>query len=363
MTQWQGKLVVVMGTALMSISSMHVYAANNTTHQVKTTKHTAKTTHSSKVAQHKTVAQVIPKHTATKPIMLAEAVPVKKYPQTPGEVKATDAALADAPMPNAVSDNASGDVKGNDIPATDIIDDTADNSAPSTYTYTSPYHYVPPNPEDPYEPFNRVMFTFNDWVDKLVLKPVATVYNAVFPKPVTKCFSNFYSNIDNVPTIINDVLQFNFYQATSDTWRLLINSTVGILGLFDVATHIGLEPNSEDFGLTLARWGYEKSNYLVLPFLGPQTVRDAISWPINYQYMTIYPAINPISARYQLYTAGIVVRRAELLRYQDVFQQATLDKYVFMRNAYMQRRAYLIERNKQLGDPYLNKTSLENPSA
>ncbi len=222
---------------------------------------------------------------------------------------------------------------------------------PANYTYTSPYHYVPPNPDDPYEPFNRVMFTFNDWIDKLILKPVASVYNAVLPKPVTKSLSNFYSNIDNVPTIINDVLQFNFYQATSDSWRLLINSTVGIVGLFDVASHIGLEPNTEDFGLTLARWGYEKSNYLVLPFLGPLTVRDAIAWPINYQYMTIYPYINPVSTRYVLYGTGIVVRRAELLRYQDVFQQATLDKYVFLRNAYMQRRAYLIERNKQLGDP------------
>lgn len=233
------------------------------------------------------------------------------------------------------------------------------DEAAAGYTYTSPYHYVPPNPDDPYEPFNRAMFRFNDAIDRAVLKPIATLYNTVLPKPVTKGLSNVFSNIDNIPTIINDVLQFNFYQATSDTWRFAINSTVGILGFFDVARVIGLEPNSEDLGLTFARWGYEHSNFLVLPFLGPLTVRDAIAWPFNYQYMTIYPYINPINARYAIYGTGIVVRRADLLRYQDVFTQVTLDKYVFLRNAYMQRRAYLIERNKQLGDPYLNKTSTE----
>lgn len=213
------------------------------------------------------------------------------------------------------------------------------------------------NPQDPYEPFNRAMYQFNDGLDRFILKPVATVYNAVIPKPVAKSFSNFFSNIDTVPTLINDLLQCNFYQATSDAWRLVINSTIGILGFFDVASHIGLEPNSEDFGLTLARWGYKNSNYLVLPFFGPSTVRDTVGLPINYYAFSVYPYIYPQQDRYALYGAGVVVRRADLLRFEGVMQQAALDKYIFMRDAYLQRRNHLIERNEQLGNPYLEKNS------
>ena len=225
----------------------------------------------------------------------------------------------------------------------------------------SSIYYV--NPKDPYEKFNRVMFHFNDGVDTVLLKPLALLYNKIMPGVVSKGISNIYYNIDTIPTVINDVLQANFYQATSDTWRLLINSTVGILGFFDVASHIGLEPNTEDFGLTLARWGYENSNYLVIPFLGPSTVRDGIGWPINYQYMTIYPHIYPIRTRYVIYGIGIISRRADLLHFQDVLNEATLDKYIFMRDAYLQRRAYLIQRNKELGNPYLEKNNTLEPTA
>lgn len=211
------------------------------------------------------------------------------------------------------------------------------------------------NPKDPYEKFNRVMYRFNDVLDKLLIKPVATVYNAVLPKPVIKSIGNFFSNVDMVPTIANDLLQANFYQATSDTWRLIINTTAGVIGLFDVAGEIGLERNSEDLGLTFAHWGYSNSNYIVLPFLGPSTVRDMLATPINYQFLTVYPSIYPVTARYEIYGLGLLSRRAELLRYENVMEQAALDKYIFMRDAYMQRRAYLIQRNKELGDPYLDK--------
>lgn len=210
------------------------------------------------------------------------------------------------------------------------------------------------NPADPHERFNRAMFGFNEVIDQNILKPIATLYNKL-PNPVTKGIGNFFSNLNNIPTILNDLLQGNFYQTTSDTWRLGINSTIGILGFFDVASHMGLEPNSEDFGLTLAQWGYKNSSYLVLPFLGPSTVRDGIAFPINYQFMTVYPLIYPVRTRYALYGMSVVDKRAELLRYQDVFEQAAIDKYVFMRTAYLQRRQYLIQRNKELGDPYLEK--------
>lgn len=214
------------------------------------------------------------------------------------------------------------------------------------------------NPEDPYEPFNRAMFKFNDFLDRYFIKPVATLYNQIIPKPLAKGFSNFFSNIDMVPTIVNDVLQGNFYQATSDTWRFAINSTIGIAGFFDVASRIGLEPNSEDFGLTLAQWGYKNSSYLVLPFIGSTTFRDGIGFPVTY-YMSIYPYIKSDDWRYGLYLGSILVRRADLLHYESFMQQIAVDKYVFVRDAYMQHRNYLIERNKQLGNPYLAKNKLK----
>lgn len=209
------------------------------------------------------------------------------------------------------------------------------------------------NNQDPYETFNRPMFYFNDWLDRIILKPVATFYNTVLPMPLRKGISNFYNNVDMIPTVINDLLQGNFYQATSDTWRFGINTTIGILGFFDVATEIGLEPNREDLGLTLAQWGWKNSNYLVLPFVGPGTVRDQLSWPLNYQYMTIYPYIHSDNLRYGLYFGGLLVRRAELLHYEGLMETAALDKYTFVRDAYFQRRAYQIQRNKELGNPYL----------
>jgi len=210
------------------------------------------------------------------------------------------------------------------------------------------------NPIDPYERFNRGIFAFNEALDKWVLRPVGTVYNKMMPKPLNKGVSNFFRNIDTIPTVANDVLQGNFYQATSDTWRLGMNSTVGLLGFLDVATDVGLEPNSEDFGLTLARWGYTDSTYVVIPFLGPATMRDSIGFFVNYEFLTIYPYINPPRDRYRLYVFGVLQRRAELLRYQSVLEQAAVDKYVFMRDAYMQRRSYQIQRNTELGNPYLN---------
>lgn len=207
---------------------------------------------------------------------------------------------------------------------------------------------------DPYESFNRVMFRFNDFFDRVFLKPLATLYIDIVPRPLVTGIRNFFSNVDTVPTIPNDVLQGNFYQGIRDTWRLLINTTVGLLGFFDPASHIGLGPNKEDFGLTLAQWGYRKSGYLVIPFLGPTTTRDLIGFPVDYYFFSIYPYINPARTRYEIYGLGILSRRAELLSYQNVMDQAAIDRYVFVRDAWMQRRTWLINRNKELGDPYID---------
>lgn len=219
------------------------------------------------------------------------------------------------------------------------------------------------NPQDPYESFNRGVFKFNDFIDTYLFKPVAMLYNKIVPKPLAKGLSNAYSNIDNIPTIINDVLQGNFYQAANDTWRLGINSTIGVLGLFDVAQRMGLEPNYEDFGLTLARWGYKNSSYLVLPLIGPSTIRDGIGMPVTYYTMTIYPYIQPDSLQYGIYFGGVLVRRADLLRYEPVMQQLAFDKYTFVRDAYFQHRNYVIERNNELSDPYVAQNQLEESPA
>lgn len=227
------------------------------------------------------------------------------------------------------------------------------------YPSAGAYCGKPVNPNDPYERINRPVMQFNDTLDKWILTPVTKLYLIVVPKPIVKGVSNVFSNLDTVPTIANDVLQGNFYQATSDSWRLIINSTIGVLGFFDVASTMGLEPNTEDLGLTLARWGYKKSNYIVLPFFGPSTFRDAVVLPINYQFFTVYPYLYPVNYRYRLYALGVINHRANLLCFQNVLDQAALDKYVFVRDAYLQRRNYLIQRNTELSNPYCHKNKLE----
>jgi phospholipid-binding lipoprotein MlaA len=200
--------------------------------------------------------------------------------------------------------------------------------------------------QDPYESFNRAMYHFNDQLDQFILKPVATIYNKMTPKPLNKGIANFFNNLDTLPTIANDLLQAKFHQAANDLWRLAINSTIGIIGFFDIATTMKLKRHQEDFGLTLARWGYKQSRYLVLPFFGPSTIRDGIGIPVDYFVFSIYPYIQPDTTRYGLYALGVVSRRAQLLQYQPVFDEAALDRYVFMRDAYLQRRAHQMEQNE-----------------
>lgn len=203
--------------------------------------------------------------------------------------------------------------------------------------------------KDPYEKFNRAMFSFNDNIDTYIMKPVATFYNTIMPRPLNEGVHNFFNNINNLPTIADDLLQANFQQAASDTWRFTINSTIGILGFFDVAERIQLKQYNNDFGLTLAKWGYRDSNYLVLPFWGPSTIRDGIGLPVDYFAFSVYPYIYPDKTRYGIYLLGAVDVRTQLLKYQDVMDVVALDRYTFVRNAYMQKRAYMIKQSDQGG--------------
>lgn len=201
------------------------------------------------------------------------------------------------------------------------------------------------NPQDPYENFNRHSHRMNEKLDKVILKPLACLYVKLVPPPLMKGINNFFSNLGQIPTIANDILQLNFYRVAEDTWRFGVNSTAGILGFFDVATHIGLEKQPQDFGLTLARWGYTNSAYFVIPLLGPSTIRDTVGRPIDYELFSVYPWIHPVSVRYSVLGVYYVDARAQLLELEKVRREAALDTYVFDRDAYLQNRKYLINRN------------------
>lgn len=202
---------------------------------------------------------------------------------------------------------------------------------------------------DPLEKLNRVIFTFNDTLDIYFIKPVAEFYNDVVPKPVNKSIHNFFNNLSELPIIANDLLQFNFYQMIRDITRFAINTTIGVGGFFDMATLMDLPYSENDFGLTLAHWGYQDSTYLVLPFLGPSTIRDGIGIPVDYFGFSIYPHVQPQSTQYQLLALYFIDHRANLLRVEPILEEVAIDKYVFTRHAYMQHRAYQIEKIKQLG--------------
>jgi phospholipid-binding lipoprotein MlaA len=215
-------------------------------------------------------------------------------------------------------------------------------------------HVVPANPQDPYENYNRHAFRMNETLDKNFLKPVAQAFNAL-PYPVPQGVRHFFNNLAEIPTIVNDVLQGEFLHATSDTWRFAVNSTLGVGGFFDVASKMQLAPHSNDFGITLARWGYASSAYFILPVLGPSTIRDSIGVIPDQNMFSVYPYISPASARYGLIALNGVSKRAEFLNFEGIVDQLAIDPYVFQRNAYLQHRRLKI--NDELSDVANNNVS------
>lgn len=201
---------------------------------------------------------------------------------------------------------------------------------------------TPRDPRDPFEGYNRAMYNFNDSVDRAILKPVAEGYNKVMPKPLNTGISNFFSNLDDVTVLINDLLQLKFKQGLSDFSRLTWNTTVGLLGFFDVASHMDLPKHNEDFGQTLGHWGVGSGPYLVLPFLGPSTVRDGSGLVVDWQVDPLNGAIDDEETRWALLTLNAVDTRAGLLRASRILESASLDPYIFLRDAYLQRRESLV---------------------
>jgi phospholipid-binding lipoprotein MlaA len=198
-----------------------------------------------------------------------------------------------------------------------------------------------PDPRDPWERFNRSVFNFNDALDRAIAKPVAKGYVKITPRVVRTGISNAYSNLDTVPTIINDVLQGKFRQAGHDSGRFLLNSTLGLGGLFDPASAAGLEYNEEDLGQTLGKWGVAPGPYLMLPFLGPSSVRDAFARAADTYIEPVY-YLGDESTRYIIRAGELLDGRASLLEL-DAQLERSYDKYAFIRNAWIQRREYQVK--------------------
>lgn len=214
--------------------------------------------------------------------------------------------------------------------------------------------------KDPWEGFNRKMHAFNMQADRYLVRPVAVAYDRVMPDPVQRGIGNFFRNLEYPVTFVNQLLQGKFREGGISTGRFLINSTVGVFGLFDVATRMGIEQYDEDFGQTFARWGYEESRYLVLPLLGPMTVRDALGAGADSQ-------LDPVSYAWreeEMYWPTIldlVQSRAWFLA-QDAAILDSYDPYIMVRDSWLQNREYKIyDGDPPLADYDAYLQDLEDP--
>ena len=200
--------------------------------------------------------------------------------------------------------------------------------------------------DDPWEGFNRVVFKFNDTLDTYALKPIAQGYQFITPQFLEDGIHNMYRNVGDVRNLANTVLQVKPHAAGVDTARLLMNTIVGVGGFFDVGTKMGLQRNDEDFGQTLGYWGLSSGPYLVLPLLGPSTVRDALGiYPDS--YAEPYRYMHDVSARNTVAGMKIIDARANLLSAEKLI---TGDKYIFIRNAYLQSREFKVKDGQVVDD-------------
>lgn len=193
------------------------------------------------------------------------------------------------------------------------------------------------DPRDPWEGYNRAMFRFNDAVDTAVLKPVATAYRDTVPQPVRTGVGNFFGNLSDVWSFVNNVLQAKPEGALHSFWRVVVNTTMGLGGVLDPATEMRLERHREDFGQTLGRWGMPSGPYFVLPLLGPSTVRDSAALPVD-MYGNPLGQVNDTPVRGSLAALNVVQTRASLLPTTEFLESAALDRYTFQRDAYLQKR-------------------------
>lgn len=198
-----------------------------------------------------------------------------------------------------------------------------------------------PGVNDPMERTNRAIFRFNQAADRRLLRPVARAYRAVTPDRLERAIRNFFGNLSSPIVIASDVLQGKFKQAGGDTGRFLLNSTVGVFGFIDVARHAGLEGHEEDFGQVLGQWGFKQGPYVMVPFLGPYTLRSGFGRLLELPLEPLRYYDNDQAARNSLIGLYYIDRRAALLGADEELANA-FDPYIFMRDAYLQRRRYLL---------------------
>ena len=194
---------------------------------------------------------------------------------------------------------------------------------------------------DPLEGFNRAMYSFNDGFDQAIGKPVATAYRDVLPEPARMMVRNFFANIADLWIGANNLMQGKPLDALTDWTRFAMNSTFGLFGILDFASEVGIEKHDEDFGQTMGRWGIDEGAYIVWPFIGPSTVRDSVGLIPDLWIDPVW-GIHPHSVRYAAAVVRAFGKRADLLDASRILEEAALDKYVFQRDAHLQRRKSLI---------------------
>ena len=199
-----------------------------------------------------------------------------------------------------------------------------------------------PDPRDPLESYNRSMTSFNEQLDAMVLKPVAIAYREVTPAPVRTGVSNFFANLSDVWSFVNNVLQLRGEAAASSFMRVNVNTFMGLGGVLDIASELGIDRYRQDFGLTLGRWGMGTGAYVVLPLMGPSTVRDIFALPVDFRG-NVVRYVDPVSARNTLYGLRLVEVRSNLLRAGSVLDSAALDKYSFTRDVFLQVRGSQVD--------------------
>lgn len=219
-----------------------------------------------------------------------------------------------------------------------------------------------PNPRDPFEPFNRSVTRFNEGLDEAVVKPVAQAYRGLLPAMVRTGVNNFFGNLSEVGSFVNNVLQLKPQAAAETVMRFSVNTVFGLGGVLDLATEMGIERHREDFGKTLGHWGVATGPYLVLPVLGPSTLRDAAALVVDAKGDLVMQ-IDSVYSRNSLYVLRLVDLRASLLLAGEVLDQAALDKYSFTRDAHLQRRGAVIESNGGAEERYDLPESLPPASA
>lgn len=208
------------------------------------------------------------------------------------------------------------------------------------------------DPNDPLEPMNRGIHSFNETVDKAVIKPVAQGYDTVMPGFAKTGVRNFFSNLNDVTVLANDILQLKLEQSASDFLRLAFNSTFGLFGLLDISSEMGLRKHDEDFGQTLGRWGVGTGPYLVLPFLGPNDFRDTVGYVVDTEYTDLVRLHEDVPTRNPTLALRVVSRRADLLEAKEAVDKAALDGYEFMRDFYLERRKSLVYDGKPPEEKY-----------